>query len=62
MSIDKREGRRYALEVLQGFADRNPHAKEAKISELIANLEATAKVRPEAYASGIRGVIAELAL
>lgn len=58
MSIDKREGRRYALEVLTSFAERNPHPKEAQLSELFANLEATAKVRPAAYAMGIREVLA----
>lgn len=60
MSIDKREGRRYACDVIQSFADRNPHPREAQLSELIANLEATAKVRPAAYAQGVREVIAGL--
>lgn len=58
MSIDKREGQRYCRDVLQSFADRNPHPKECQLSELFANLEATAKVRPAQYAAGIRSVLA----
>lgn len=59
MTFDEREGRRYAMDVMQD-AVKSPSAwTGGPIESALKNLECIAESKPAGYAKGIRDFVAE---